>query len=383
MDDEHLLRLLRHGGPASKGQLAATLKTSRGAVTERLDALVSRGVLVSLGTGGSTGGRPAEVFALNPHGGVLLVADIGGSGFRAGLADLAGAVRDDVRERLDVQSGPDAVLGAVRSHFEELLTRSGHVRDDVVGVAVSVPGPVEFATGRPISPPIMTGWDDYDVPGSFADLGCTVLVDNDVNAMAYGEYLETYPDSPMLFMVKAGTGVGGAIVFHGELVRGAQGAAGDIGHTPVSAVDGLVADGAPRCHCGNVGCVEAYAGGWAIARDLRAEGYDVHGVEDVTALVRSGDPAAIGLTRQAGRRIGDAIATAVGLVNPDVVVLGGQFAEAEARDQLMAGVRERVYQRVLPLASRTLTIAPSALAGRAGIVGLAGLLTRTVDASIV
>ncbi|MGH3096531.1 MAG: ROK family transcriptional regulator [Streptosporangiales bacterium] len=383
MSDEGLLRLLRQRGTASKGQLATALRTSRSAVTERLDALIGRGVLVSLGTAASTGGRPAEVFALNPRGGLLLAADIGGSGFRAGLADLAGDIHDDVHERLDVQNGPDVVLGAVRSRFDELLARGGHERGDVVGVGISVPGPVEFATGRPISPPIMTGWDDHDVPGAFADFDCSVLVDNDVNAMAYGEYLETYPGSPMLFMVKAGTGVGGAIVFHGELVRGAQGAAGDVGHTLVSAVDGLVADGAPRCQCGNVGCVEAYAGGWAIARDLRAEGYDVHDVEDVTALVRSGDPVAIGLTRQAGRRIGDAIATAVGLVNPDVVVLGGQFAEAETRDQLMAGVRERVYQRVLPLASRTLTIAPSALAGRAGIVGLTGLLTRTVDASIV
>jgi predicted NBD/HSP70 family sugar kinase len=202
-----------------------------------------------------------------------------------------------------------------------------------------------------------------------------VLVDKDVNAMAFGEQRSVYPDVRQMLMVKAGTGIGAGMILGGEIYRGADGAAGDIGHIQVTVDD---VDTEPVCQCGNTGCVEAYAGGWAIVRDLRAAGKDVTTVDDAVALIRTGDLTAVRLARRAGRIIGHAIADSVSLVNPRVVVIGGQLSRIE--EQLFAGIRETVYRRSLPLATRNLQIVATRLDNRSGLIGLAMLLADGIFA---
>jgi predicted NBD/HSP70 family sugar kinase len=167
-----------------------------------------------------------------------------------------------------------------------MLTEAGCSPHEVHGIGLDVPGPVDFATGRVISPPIMSGWDGYDIPGWFRPgFDCPVLLENDVNAMAFGEQRTVYPDTDSLLVVKVGTGVGAGIISGGRVYRGADGAAGDIGHVQI-AVPGEAAP--PPCRCGNTGCVEARVGGWALIRDLRAAGHDPADVDDVVGLVRRG-----------------------------------------------------------------------------------------------
>ena len=132
------------------------------------------------------------------------------------------------------------------------------------GIGIGVPGPVEFDAGRPISPPIMPGWDGYDVPARFARFGVPVWIDNDVNVMALGELTTGLGRGRENFVfVKIGTGIGAGIIVNGELYRGSQGCAGDIGHIqiPLRDRDDVI------CRCGNVNCLEALAGGAALARD--------------------------------------------------------------------------------------------------------------------
>ncbi|MDW6065288.1 ROK family protein [Streptomyces sp. FXJ1.4098] len=118
-------------------------------------------------------------------------------------------------------AGPSAVLALVDELFGRLLKETRHEESDVLGVGLGVPGPVDFGTGRVVSPPIMTGWDRYDIPGWFAPrYDCPVLVDKDVNAMAYGEHRLRYPDTAHLLMVKIGTGVGTGIIAGGRIHRG-------------------------------------------------------------------------------------------------------------------------------------------------------------------
>jgi predicted NBD/HSP70 family sugar kinase len=213
----------------------------------------------------------------------------------------------------------------------------------------------------------MTGWDEFDIPGYFAEhFDCPTLVENDVNAMAFGEQRTCWPQHLHMLMIKVGTGIGCGIIANGEIHRGAQGAAGDLGHIPYSGETG------PICRCGNIGCFEAYAGGWAILRDLRALGHDVQSTFDVVRLIRIGQPDAVRLVRQAGRVIGQAISDAVSLINPSLVVIGGQLAHAD--EPLLAGIREVVYRRSLPLATRNLQITTSRLDERAGVTGLALML---------
>jgi predicted NBD/HSP70 family sugar kinase len=255
-----------------------------------------------------------------------------------------------------------------------MLREIGREDADVRGIGIGVPGPVEHATGRPRNPPIMPGWDGYPVPERFADrYGVPVLVDNDVNIMALGEHWTQWPDVDHLLFIKVGTGIGCGIVVDGRIHRGAEGAAGDIGHIRVAAD----AKGEPTtCSCGNIGCLEALAGGGAMAARLRTEGFDAADSRAVVELARAGEAPAVRLVRESGRLIGEVLAALVNLYNPSVIVIGGDVAEAH--EQLLAGVREVVYQRSLPLATRHLRIVRSQLADRAGVIGAAVMVIEHV-----
>ena len=180
------------------------------------------------------------------------------------------------------------------------------------GIGIAVPGPVDFASATVVSPPIMTGWDGYPIRSWFTDrFACPVLVDNDANAMTLGEHATNFADRDSLVMVKVATGVGAGIIAHGLIYRGADGSAGDIGHIQISPPDNTpTEESAPVCRCGNTGCIEAYGGGWALLRDLRAAGRDVSTISDIARLLEAGDPLAVSLVRRAGRFIGVALSDA-------------------------------------------------------------------------
>jgi predicted NBD/HSP70 family sugar kinase len=239
--------------------------------------------------------------------------------------------------------------------------------DELLGLGLGLPGPVEHSTGRPINPPIMPGWDGFDVPGYLTDaLGTVALVDNDVNVMALGEHFAHWRDADHLVLVKVATGIGSGIISDGELRRGAQGAAGDLGHIQVPG------GGEAPCRCGNTGCLEAVASGAAVAARLRALGIEATSGADVVRLSRAGNVPATQLLREAGRDIGAVLASVVSLLNPSVIVLGG--ALSQAGEHLLAGVREVVYRRSLPLATQHLRIVESRTGERAGVVGAAVLV---------
>ena len=171
----------------------------------------------------------------------------------------------------------------------------------------------------------MPGWHDFDVPGYVRHaFDVPVLVDNDVNIMALGEQRTHWPNHDNLLFIKAATGIGAGIISTGQLQRATMGSAGDLGHIRVA----------------------------------------------------RGNPDAVAAIRQAGRDLGEVLATCVSLLNPSVIVLGGSLAAAG--DHLLAGVREVVYNRSLPLATAHLTIALSRSADDAGILGASMLVVQHV-----
>jgi predicted NBD/HSP70 family sugar kinase len=270
------------------------------------------------------------------------------------------------RTDLDIAEGPDRVLGWVTDAVLQLLAEAGRARTDLSAIGMGLPGPVEHSTGRAINPPIMPGWDRYDVPGHVQRaIDVPVMVDNDVNIMALGERHVHLPGVSDLVFVKVGTGIGAGIISGGELQRGAQGTAGDVGHIRIARAEGIV------CRCGNDGCLEAIASGAAVASALRKAGISASDGGDVVALVRGGDVQAVQAVRQAGRDLGEVLAMLVNLMNPSVVVIGGSLALAG--EHLLAGIREIVYQRSLPLATAQLQVVASAAGERAGVLGAAAL----------
>ncbi|PRY00597.1 putative NBD/HSP70 family sugar kinase [Allonocardiopsis opalescens] len=361
-----LLDLIRSGRARTRAELAQATGWARVTVAQRLDTLLRAGLVVRARETSSSGGRPPETFAFNRQAGVLLCADIGGSHTRVAVTDLEAGVLAEDGADLDVALGPEPVLDWVAVAFRSLLESTGHQASDVRGVGVGVPGPVEAGTGRLVSPPIMTGWDGFVVPDYFAPrYPVPIAVDRDVNIMALGEYrvggLEGHDD---LVVVKIGLGLGCAFIVQGRLYRGAQGAAGDLGH--------LARGGDEPCRCGNTGCLEAAAGGWAIRRELIRLGYQVGTSQDIVTLTRAGNHDAVRLVRRSGRLIGAAMADVVGLFNPSAIVVGGNLAQAH--EPLLAGIREAVYRRSQPLATRDLDIMPTRIGANAGTRGAAVLV---------
>ena len=359
-----VLALIRSGDAVTRNEIARVTGLSRSTVAQRIETLVANGLVLEAGATSSTGGRPPTALVFDAAAGVILVADLGATHSRIGVCDLDGEVLAEEPLELEIAEGPTEVLARVDETFRRLLAAAGRAHPEVRGIGIGVPGPVEFASGQPISPPIMPGWDGFDIPGWFGERHrVPVLVDNDVNIMAAGEHRRHWRDTQNLLFVKVGTGIGCGIVAAGAVHRGAQGAAGDIGHIRVPA------DGEVVCRCGNVNCLEAVAGGRALAIALSAQGLPAHDTREVVRLVRSGEPRALQAVREAGRVLGGVLAAAVNLYNPGVIVVGGDLGAAG--EQLLAGVREVTIQRSPPLATQYLRIVPSRLGDRAGIIGAA------------
>ncbi|MGH3648781.1 MAG: ROK family protein, partial [Micromonosporaceae bacterium] len=223
--------------------------------------------------------------------------------------------------------------------------------------------PIDIETGRSLSPAVLPGWGDVAIRDHFTDrFPVPVFVENDVNVLALAEH-RRHPDSDDILVIKASTGIGAAIIGGGQLQRGALGASGELGHAKVSTGTGAI------CRCGDRDCLEAYAAGWALRQRLQAAGRSVNDARDIAELVRAGDPEAVRLVRDAGRHLGEVLAVAVNLLNPSLIVIGGDLAHAY--DTLVAGVRELVYQRSSAITTRSLRIIPSELDEQAGFLACA------------
>jgi predicted NBD/HSP70 family sugar kinase len=349
--------------------LAIAMEMARSTVAERVAPLVARGLVVIEANGSSRRGRPAAILRFNPGAGVVLVAQLGMTGARVAVTDLGGAML--ARSGLDfsIAAGPKAVLEQVADAFRGLLDEVQEPSNRVMGVGIALPSMVELSTaGR--SSPAPDSWEDYPIEDHFlSQYGTRSLVDHDVYLMALAEHRYRWPDSRVLLCLKVGTVIGCGVVVDGNIVRGAQGMSGEIGHSRVGAEE------AP-CWCGNIGCLDAVAGGGVLARSLAAQGLDCTSAKDVARLAVSGVPEAAQAVRQAGRDIGSVLSGAVNLLNPDVVALWGYLADAD--DQLVAGIRETIYQGSLPASTRRLELVRAGLGDDAGTTGAAIMVTEEI-----
>jgi glucokinase-like ROK family protein len=370
-----VLDLVRSAPERSRPEIARLSGLGRNVVSHRVSQLVHRG-LVSDGTLLSTGGRAARGLRLNAGAGHILVAELGVTSISVGLSDLSGNLLDQITEPSDINDGPEPVLKRVELNFEILL-RSHPV--DVWGVGIGVPGPVEFTTGTLASPPTMPGWDGFDVRSYFsARFNVATWVDNEVNLMALGELRDGLARGTQDFIyVKVGSGIGAGLVSQGRLHRGEKGCAGDIGHINTSPESLIV------CRCGQRGCLEAQAGGAALARQgreaafsgespflarLADSGHEITAA-DVGRGAIHGDQRSVEIVTASARLVGDTLASLVNFFNPSLILLGGGVTRIG--DLYLATVRQMVLRRSLPLATRSLLIDRSPLGATVGMKGAA------------
>jgi glucokinase-like ROK family protein len=375
-----VLDLVRFRGVTTRPELSRRSGLGRTVVADRVAQLLASGLLSEGPHAPSTGGRPARALKFRAEAGNILVTEVGATSLKAGIADLAGTVLTCCEEPCDITAGPDPVLRRAEELIDDMLAKRSPQDAPIWGVGIGLAGPVEYSVGRPVAQPGRPGWVGYPVRDRLARrYDVPVWVDNDTNLMALGELrLGVARGERDVVFIKIGTGIGIGLISGGHLHRGAHGVAGEA-HVTVVDDDSVI------CRCGNAGCVDALAAGAALgrlatnaardgrslflARLLAESDSDVLEASDLGNAALYGDTFAAEVFGQTGQHIGSMLATLVNFFNPSLVVIGGDVASVG--DLLLASIRETVYRRALPLATRDLRIVPSTLAGMSGLHGAA------------
>jgi glucokinase-like ROK family protein len=364
---------------SSRHALAGRLDCSKSKANALAAGLIEQGLLEETGLQVSSGGRRPETLQLAQALGVVIGVDLGATSLDVAVMKPDLTVLARISEEADVRAGPGVVLARVRDLMRELLARCGIPAKKVIGIGMGVPGPVDFASAQLVNPPLMPEWDSFSIRDYLGEaFTAPVFVDNDVNLMALGELWRLQRSLPNFMVIKVGTGIGCGIVCHGEVYRGANGSAGDVGHICVD-------QAGPRCHCGNMGCVEAMAAAPAITRlateaaeagesRVLADCLKANGkltAVDVGQASRNGDAAANAIIQRAGSLIGQMLASVVNFFNPSHVFIGGGVTQIGPL--FLASVRQSVYHRSLALSTRHLEIQYTPLGAHAGLVGAGAL----------
>ncbi|WP_332686490.1 ROK family protein [Bosea sp. (in: a-proteobacteria)] len=381
-DELALLEAAFWAGGAARHALSDTLQFSRSKTNALAAGLLDQGLLDEAGVQHSTGGRRPETLRVHGRIGVLIGVDIGATSLDVALLrpDLGVIARHS--QEADVQAGPGPIMAGLRALLPAMLARNGVSREQVLAVGIGVPGPVNFAAGQLVNPPLMPGWDSYAIRDDLREIiDAPIFVDNDVNLMALGVLWRQRRQIENFLVIKVGTGIGCGIVCHGELYRGMTGSAGDVGHICVDPEG-------PLCRCGNRGCVEAMAAAPAIvamgteaaeagrspalAQRLTEKGRLE--ASDVGAACRAGDAEADAIVRRSGRLIGQVLAALVNFYNPSHIFIGGGVSAIGP--MFLAAIRQSVSQRSLALSTRHLEITSAPLGPETGLIGAGVLAMR-------
>jgi predicted NBD/HSP70 family sugar kinase len=358
-----IVNLVRNGEATTRPEIGRVTGLGRGVVTQRVGQAIQMGYLTEGRFGASSGGRHPRTLRFHAERGLIVVCALGVLHVRVGIAALDGDILEHIHRVWDISRGPEETLKVVMSLVDEVLKKGP--KQPIWSVVVGLPGPVDFASGQPVAPPNMPSWNAFDVRAPFEErFHAPVWVDNDVNLLALGERGRWRDPDVNLIYCKIGSGIGAGLLSEGKIHRGANGAAGDIGHVRIGISDA-------QCRCGKIGCLEASAGGWALVQQaelaIRAghtsslADRDKKGpltIHEVALAAQGGDALAITLVQRSARVVGESLSAMVNMFNPGVVVLGG--AIASAGEVFLAEVRQRIYELSLPLATRDLQITFSA-----------------------
>jgi glucokinase-like ROK family protein len=371
-----VLDLIRFApGGISRAELAQRMDLSRAAMTAIVSDLLESDIIHETESRARQSGRPPIILEINTTRGRVIGIDMGASHLSIILTDFGAQVIDELEVPFRVADGPELCMPRVKQLMEDLLEKNHIGMQDISAVGLGVPGPIASDAGTVFAPPIMPGWDGYPIQSSLEkEWSCPVSLNNDSELGALGEWAygvgrgEDY-----LAYIKVGTGIGSGLLLNGQIYRGATGSAGEIGHLTIE-------ENGPICDCGNSGCLEALAGGKAIAhqgqeairksqRTLLSSMGPIESLtaRDVASAARRGDLVSQKIIANAGRYLGIAIAGLVNLFNPRTVVVGGGVAQIG--DLLLQPIRDTVTQRSLQASARTVRINTALLRRRSSGMG--------------
>jgi len=375
-NQDRLVQALRLRGTATRAELADLTGLSRATVATMVTRLVAMGHLRELPPTSDTPrpGRPAGMLCLTARSGVVVGLDFGHSHLRSAAADLSGQVLAERLRELPVDNSADDALRAAAHEFDQLLGEIGVSSQDISGVVMGIPSPIERANGRVVSNNILPGWVNRAPARELQRLiGLPVILENDSNLAAYGEMIYGAGQGfENLIYLKASTGIGAGLVIDGRLYRGTSGSAGEIGHVQIQP-DGAV------CRCGNRGCLETLVSVPHIVAALQPMHDDPLTIADVIALVLTGDAGARRVVTDAGRIIGRSLADLCNALNPGALIVGGELSAAGTA--LTVGIREAIDRYAQPVIAEAVTVRASVLDDRAEVLGAVGLAIRDVSSA--
>lgn len=368
-----LVEALASRGAATRAELARTTGLAPSTVTSLVATLVEEGLVDEAETAPVSGaGRPGQVLRLRRTAGVVVGIDLGRRHLKTAVADLSHNLL--AREQVDKSADQDAAadIRLITEQFHAVAARGGVDRDEVLAVAMGLPGPVH-SSGELGDSTILPGWVGVRAEEGLGEaLGVPVLVDNDANLGALSESKwGAGVDVADLVYLKVSTGIGAGLVIDGRLFRGAGRTAGEIGHT-------VIDPGGPVCRCGNRGCLEMYAGSAAILDALRPTRPRASTLGQVVEEALAGDVGCRRVIIDAGRAIGMALATLCNIVNPARVVVGGTLSLAG--DLLLEPMWAAVQRGAVRSAADDVRLVTAVLGDDAELMGAVAL---ALDAATV
>lgn len=358
----------------SRTELAEQMGLTRAAVSIIVNDLLASKVVIETESRSAPSGRPPIVLEINPERGLVGAIDMGATHISIAVADFAARIHQEAEISFDVKEGPEVCLATADQTLKQILAEKGLSVSELAAVGVGVPGPVITEAGMVVAPPIMPGWDRYPIRASLEKIwGCPVTLNNDAELGALGEWAYgAGRGEKNIAYIKVGSGIGAGLILNKQIYGGTTGAAGEIGHLTID-------ENGPLCNCGNHGCLEAFAGGHAIARQGQALAKSGKRtllaslpVESITArevaeAARRGDLHAQEILSRAGAYIGIAIAGLINLFNPSVVIIGGGVAQVG--DMLTAPIRQAVRERTMRASEQGVRITTAMLGRRSVLIG--------------
>jgi predicted NBD/HSP70 family sugar kinase len=358
----------------SRAELVQRTGLARATVGSVVYDLIDAGLVRESANTGPTGartGRPPQMLSLEPEAGYAIGIDVGHDHVRATLTDLVGVPRWDRSEPLAVDGDPEHALSTAVALIEAAIAETGVTRGKILGLGLGIACPVDSSSGELHAEDIMAGWVGVRPRNELADrTGLAVRIINDANAGALAERrFGAARDATNVVYLRLSSGIGAGVVCDGRMLLGHDGLAGELGHVTVEPQGAL-------CRCGNRGCLETVASPTAIAEQLgRGRGEPVHG-SDIDALLAAGDRGTLRAIEDAGEAVGRALAMTVMLLNPELIVVGGDLVSAG--EALFEPMRRTIGRTIMRAQQNTLRIVPGALGDSAGVLGAAALVLDTI-----
>lgn len=369
-----VLEALHEHPQLSRAELARRTGLARATVASVVFDLVTAGVLRETDDAlppGRRAKRPTQLVSLAPDAGYAVGLEVGHDHVRAILTDVVGTLLWDRSEAIAVDDDPDRALNTAEHLVTTAIGEAGVPKRKILGLGLGIACPVEEATGDLHAEGIMPGWVGTRPTRELtARTGLPARIINDANAGVLAEHrFGAARGCANVVYVRLAAGIGAGILSDGRLLLGDLGLAGELGHVTVER-DGAV------CRCGGRGCLETVASPAAVAGLLATSWGQPVGAVDLAGLLRRRDRGALRAIEDAGEAVGRALSAAVSLLNPELVVVGGDLAEAG--EALLEPMRRTLARGTMGSLRRRLRIVPSTLGDSAGVRGAAALVLDDV-----